>query len=145
MPNKLGISFLMVLTVLMFTAACGGGEQAPAPTPIISSNALASPTATTAPAANAAAVGEIVKVGLKENPYVFAPVTYSFEKGKTYTLDFEAPGEFHTFTVEELGINIFINANEAIQQSITPSLVGSFNLVCVPHETSGMLGTVTVS
>lgn len=145
MPNKLGISFVMALTVLMFAAGCGGGEKAPAPTPVINSNSPTFPTATKAPAASAAAAGEIVRVGLKENPYVFAPETYTFENGKTYTLDFEAPGEFHTFTVEELGINIFINANEAIQQNITPSLVGSFKLTCVPHETSGMVGTVTVS
>ena len=148
MPNKLGISVVMALTVLMFAAGCGGGESAPAPTPIVISKWSDTeyvPTPTEAPAASAAAAGEIVKVGLKENPYVYAPETYTFEKGKTYTLDFEAPGEFHTFTVEELGINIFINANEAIQQSITPSLVGSFKLTCVPHETSGMVGTVTVS
>ncbi|MCZ6615481.1 MAG: DUF4382 domain-containing protein [Chloroflexi bacterium] len=89
--------------------------------------------------------GQNVKVTQTENPYVFDPDTYEFELGKTYTLVFEPTGEFHTFNVDELGIEIFVNAGEEVKQEITPSVPGTFKLYCIPHESLGMVGTVTVS
>ena len=89
--------------------------------------------------------GPNVKVTQKENPYVFVPDAYEFELGKTYTLVFESTDEFHTFNVDELGIEIFVNPGEEVKQEITPSVPGTFKLYCIPHESLGMVGTVTVS
>ena len=80
-----------------------------------------------------------------ENPYVFIPDTLDLELGKTYTLDFNVPTELHTFTVPELGIDIFINAGEKVTEDITINQAGEFELICTPHLTLGMVGTVTVS
>ena len=89
--------------------------------------------------------GTNIKVIQTENPYVFIPDTYEFELGKKYTLVFEPPGEFHTFNVDELGIEFFVNAGEEVRQEITPSTAGTFRLYCIPHESLGMVGQVTVS
>ena len=133
----------LILSVAMLAAACGGGDDdEPTPRPTIAPTETAAPTQ---PSGNGTPAGEVVTVVQTENPYVFQPDAYNFELGTTYTLAFEAPGEFHTFTVDELGINIFVNANESVQQDITPSTAGSFKLYCVPHESLGMVGTVTVS
>ena len=90
------------------------------------------------------ATGEVVNVTQHESPYSFEPDTFSFEVNKTYALTFTPPGEFHTFTVRDLGIDIFINAGEAVQVDVTPSKVGTFQLICVPHEGLGMVGEVIV-
>ena len=133
----------LILSVAMLAAACGGGDDdEPTPRPTIAPTETVAPTQ---PSGNGTPAGEVVTVVQTENPYVFQPDAYNFELGTTYTLAFEAPGEFHTFTVDELGINIFVNANETVQQDITPSTAGSFKLYCVPHESLGMVGTVTVS
>ena len=80
-----------------------------------------------------------------QDPYVFIPDTFDLELGKTYTLDFNVPTEFHTFTVPELEIDIFVNAGEKVTKDITINQVGEFELICTPHLTLGMVGTVTVS
>ena len=90
-------------------------------------------------------VGERLEVVHGENPYVFIPDTLDLELGKTYTLDFNVPTELHTFTLPELGIDIFVNAGEKVTEDITINQVGEFELICTPHLTLGMVGTVTVS
>ena len=144
MRNKLLAAFVLTLSVAMLAAACGGGDDEE---PIATSTPVPA-TATdipTQPSGNGTSAGEVVNVTQTENPYVFKPGAYNFELGKTYSLVFEPPGEFHTFNVDELGIEIFVNAGETVQQDITPSVAGSFKLYCVPHESLGMVGTVTVS
>ena len=142
--NKLLAAFVLTLSVAMLAAACGGGgDEGPTATSTpVPATATDTPTQ---PAGNGTSAGQVINVTQTENPYVFKPDTYAFELGKTYTLDFAATGEFHTFTVDELGINIFVNADEAVQQDVTPSTAGAFKLYCVPHESLGMVGTVTVS
>lgn len=143
---------LVVTAVLGFTA-CGGGEEEPAPTPTNTATATATvaPTATT-PADDGGtsgnggdgATGNVINIEQTENPYLFIPDTFTFDVGTTYTLSFVATNEFHTFTVRDLGIDIFINPGEALETPITPSTVGQFALICVPHEGLGMTGSITV-
>ena len=136
---------LLIAASLIATGAsgCGGGSPEPTSTPT-------PPPATPTPTPSAAPTqpdgsGELLSVVHGENPYVFIPDTLDLELGKTYTLDFNVPTEFHTFTLSELGIDIFINAGEKVTEDITINQVGVFELVCTPHFTLGMVGTVTVS
>ena len=148
MRQKLLATFVLTLSVAILAGACGGGDdEEPTPRPS-NTNTPVPATATdtpTQPAGNGTSTGQVVNVTQTENPYVFEPDAYDFELGKTYTLIFSAPGEFHTFNVDELGIEIFVNAGENVQQDITPSVAGSFKLYCIPHQSLGMVGTVTVS
>ena len=138
-----GLSIILALVIV----GCGGGE-APTPTPV-PPTATPVPAPTVAPASSgetaASGSGEVVKINLTENPYSYVPDGFNFTVGTTYTLDFAPPGEFHTFTVTDLGIDIFINANEAVTSDITPNTAGTFDLTCVPHEALGMVGSVTVA
>jgi plastocyanin len=148
------IGSALVVTAVLGLTACGGGEDKNEPTtPPTATATTAAPTA--APTAtvsaddggnggNGGVTGEVISVGLGENPYEFAPAGFTFDSGTTYTLSFSPPNEFHTFTVVDLGIDIFINPGEALEEVITPSTVGEFTLTCIPHEGFGMVGTVTV-
>ena len=135
---------LLIAAALIATGAsssgCGDGSE-PVPTPTAPP---ATPTPTAAPTQPDGS-GELLSVVHGEDPYVFIPDTLDLELGKTYTLDFNVPTEFHTFTLSELGIDIFINAGEKVTEDITINQVGVFELVCTPHSTLGMVGTVTVS
>ena len=144
MRNKLMAAFVLTLSVTMLAAACGGGDAEEPTASSIPVPATATDTPTQ-PSGNGTPPGQVVNVIQTENPYVFMPDAYTFELGTTYSLVFEPPGEFHTFNVDELGIEIFVNAGETVQQDITPSTAGSFKLYCVPHESLGMVGTITVS
>ena len=59
-----------------------------------------------------------------------------------FTLSAET--EFHTFTVDELGIDESVDASEKIRFSFTFDRAGIYKLVCIPHESLGMVGTITV-
>lgn len=141
-----GILFIgaLTLTLSLGLVACGGGsESKPAPTATKAAPTAtkAAPTATTAPSTG----GAVLNVSVRENPYVFDPTTLNLTNGKTYSLEIPAPKEFHTFTIDELGINIYITPGTAVKQDITPNKVGTFTLKCMPHESLGMKATVTVS
>lgn len=134
----------LLIAVTLIAAGCNGGSE-PEPTP---TTPPATPTPTAAPTDTGGGNGgggELLSVVHGENPYVFIPDTLDLQVGKTYTLDFNVPTEFHTFTLPELGIDIFVNAGEKVTEDITINQAGEFELVCIPHETLGMVGTVTVS
>ena len=142
MRNKTAsILVLLILAATLIVAGCNGSPE-PTATP---TTPPATPTPTPSAAPTQPDGGELLSVVHGENPYVFIPDTLDLELGKTYTLDFNVPTEFHTFTLSELGIDIFVNAGEKVTEDITINQVGVFELVCTPHLTLGMVGTVTVS
>ncbi len=145
------IGIVMVVTAVLGFTACGGGDEEPDPTATATASATMEPEPTpTTPAdnggsnGNGGATGDVVSVELGENPFEFTPDGFTFDVGTSYTLSFNASNDFHTFTVVDLGIDIFINPGETLEEVITPSTVGQFELVCVPHEGLGMTGSVTV-
>ena len=133
----------LLIAVTLIAAGCNGGSE-PEPTPT-TPPATSTPTPSTTEPTQPSGTGEILSVVHGESPYVFIPDTLDLELGKTYTLDFNVPTELHTFTVPELGIDIFINAGEKVTEDITINQAGEFELICTPHLTLGMVGTVTVS
>ena len=138
-----GLSIILAIVI----SGCGGGD-APTATPVPpTATPIPAPTVATSSSAETTPSGssEVVSINLTENPYTYVPDGFNFGVGTTYTLSFAPPSEFHTFTVTDLGIDIFINANEAVTSDITPSTAGTFDLLCVPHEALGMVGTVTVA
>ncbi len=150
--------------LLALLAACGGaqatatatptpGKAAAATTPVAAkptatptkAAAVATPTAVGSTALTTGDTCEVVQVTMTENPYTFAPDTFSFQTGKTYTLQFNVPGEFHTFTLADLGIDIYVDAGRSVKQTVTFNKAGKFKLLCTVHQDIGMAGTVTVS
>ena len=140
----LGIVLLVVLTLGI--AACGGGEDStPTPTTPVALTPTQSANGNDM-VDGGAATGEVVNITNKENPYLFNPDNFEFHVGTTYTLTFAPVTEFHTFTVDELGLNINVLPGDPVKVEFTPTAdqVGTFKLFCVPHQGSGMVGEVTV-
>ena len=92
-----------------------------------------------------AAEAKVVNITLTENPYTFQPDDIDFEVGTTYVLTFNAPNELHTFTVDDLDLDVNINAGDPVKFEFTPTQAGTFELICIPHEALGMVGELTVS
>ena len=152
MSKRALASVLGLLIVALLVGACGGGGGEPTapptntPLPTRSSESRGDKFFDDAPTTIPGnGPGELVQVIHNENPYRFEPDNFDWQVGKTITLEFAVSTEFHTFNVDDLGIEIFINAGESVQQDITPSTAGTFKLYCVPHETLGMVGEVRVS
>ena len=150
MSRGLKLSVVLLLAVGAVAAACGGGEggdeggsptKAPAPT-----------VAATAPAAGQPAPssgGRVVRVENQDKGgsgvYQFVPSELDFKVGDTVTFEITAETEFHTFTVDDLGIDVSLEAGETVRHTYTFDKTGTFKLLCIPHETFGMTGTITVA
>lgn len=76
----------------------------------------------------------------------FQPNQIEAAKDKATRLDLTSSDVNHTFTVDDLGINISIPAGKSASQTITPTKSGTFTFYCaVPgHRQAGMEGKLTV-
>ena len=140
-------------------AACGGGDddapasQAPSspPPPATAASVAdgASAPTTAAPAQAAPGGGRSITiingdVGGPTGKYEFVPNDLNFKVGETVNLILQAETEFHTFTVDELDIDASLDAGDTVTLTYTFDKPGTFELVCLVHESNGMTGTITV-
>ena len=65
------------------------------------------------------------------------------EAGDTVTLSFKARREYHTFTIDRLGIDEVITPGQLNTFSYTFHVPGAFEFYCIPHPY--MTGVVTVT
>ena len=147
-PMAVVISIVSILLV-----ACGGGTE---PAPITTQPASPPPPPAVAPAAPSApsgsgpsaASGDQFEVTLADpggsGTYSFDPTDLTFDVGETVTLALNSESEFHTFTVDGLGIDESVGGGETATLTFTFNEAGTFELICVPHEALGMVGTITV-
>lgn len=126
MKKKLLVSIVATFGILALVAC--GGYQAP------------KPTATTAPSKP----GEIaVTAGYPK----FQPSSMTASKGQVVQLKITATDMGHTFTVDELGVNITVGRGQTIPYQLRAEKTGSFTFYCaVPgHRAAGMEGTIKVT
>ena len=76
--------------------------------------------------------------------YFYEPANLTFKVGEKITFKITSETEFHTFTIDELDIYETADAGESYEFTITFETVGTYRLYCVPHETLGMIGEVTI-
>ena len=76
--------------------------------------------------------------------YLFDPADLNLCVGDTITFTVTSETEFHTFTVDDLGIGVSILGGETETVEFTFDAAGEFALVCLPHQGLGMVGTITV-
>ena len=76
--------------------------------------------------------------------YQFAPSEMTFSIGEVVTFNLSAESEFHTFTVEKLGIDVALDPGSPETLTFKFDNPGTFTLICVPHELQGMVGSITV-
>ena len=76
--------------------------------------------------------------------YIFDPDDFSFAVGDVITFVMEAESEFHTFTVPDLDINVSVQSGMTADTTFTFGTAGTYELICVPHQALGMVGTISV-
>ena len=150
---------LATLTAIVSLAlvACGSPPPAPAatPTPISTSPAppppapvAALPTAAPNQGGGGNEGGAEFEVTLEDpagsGEYGFGPANMSFNVGDTVSFTLMAESEFHTFTVDDLDIDVEVEGEATETLTFTFDQTGTFDLICVPHESLGMVGTITV-
>ena len=77
--------------------------------------------------------------------YKFAPSDFKFKRGEAVTFIMTAETEFHTFTVDELAIDESVSAGETTTFTHTFDKPGTYRLICIPHESLGMVGKLVVT
>ena len=92
--------------------------------------------------------GSTVAVTLQDpggsGSYKFDSSEFAFSAGETVSFTFSAESEFHTFTVDDLGIDVSVDGGSSETLTFTFVTPGEYKLICIPHESLGMVGTITV-
>ena len=149
-------SVAAILAVAVAIAAIACGQAAPTgPSVTIIQRAsppIPAPAPTAVPGeggdAVEAIVGTPVTVNMIDNggagPMEYDPTDFSFAVGEGVNFTFIAEAAFHTFTISDLDINVEVNAGETVGFDYIFEEPGTYDLICVPHEALGMVGTITV-
>ena len=98
--------------------------------------------------ASAAQSPKIVRVEAQDlagsGAYRFSPDLLTCRVGQTVEFQITGETEFHTFTVDELGIDVAVPAGETVSFRFTFDNPGTFRLISIPHESDGMVATIIV-
>ena len=122
------------MIVALASFACGGGDE----------EKSAAPSAQTAAQAATASTAGSTKIKTVGTPgsYKYEPAVLAFKVGDTIEFAVEGDSDTHTFTVDDLDVDEFIETNQTLTFSVTFSQAGTFKLYCIPHPE--MTGTITV-
>ena len=147
---------LVAAVVLLVAAGCGGGDdptavptQRPSPSvvptaPVETTSEKPVETETGAGVTGTPVTSINRDIGGPTGEYKFDPGEFSFKVGDVVTFTLIAETEFHTFTVDDLGIDVAMDAGSSTTLNYTFDKAGEFKLVCIPHELNGMIGVITV-
>ncbi len=154
--RKFSVKSAAALLVVVMIAAVACGKPAPTEPSVTiiqrASPPIPAPAPTKSPGegdeAAEAIVGTPVTVNMIDNggagPMAYDPTDFTFGVGEGVNFTFIAEAAFHTFTVNDLDINVEVNAGETVGFDFIFEEPGTYELVCVPHEALGMVGTITV-
>ena len=135
-----------VFVVLLAAAsvACGsnGGGQEATVAPTVTD--IETPAAAPEPSIPDGAVTVINRDQSGSGEYRFDPSELTFKVGEEVTFALVAQTELHSFTVDELGINVFIDPGTTELFTFEFAKAGTYNLICIPHESLGMTGQIVV-
>ena len=84
-------------------------------------------------------------ITMEARSFSFTPDTILTSVGETVNLDITAIGQ-HTFTIDELGVNVVLPHGETTKVEFIPNQTGIYEFYCsVPgHRQAGQIGTLTV-
>ena len=142
-----------VSLIALVALACGGGGE-PAPTPQRESPPPPEPAPATAPTEVTAVpvTGQpdrTIAVDLADGggpgPFVFGPADLNIATGERIRFQLKGESQFHTFTVEDLAIDVEVDGGSTVDFDFTFDQPGTYTLICIPHESLGIVGTITVS
>lgn len=122
---------MLPLLAVVIVSGCAGYRPAPtAPTP--TGLNVTAPT------------GAVREIAIAASNYKFEPSAISVTAGERVRFVITGSGAFHTFTINELGIDISVPASQTVTKEYTITKTGTFTLYCKPHRGLGMVGTVSV-
>lgn len=135
---------IAVAFFIALLAACGsdsddGGDNAATAPP-----ATPPPAAAPTPNIPEGAIQVINRDQGGSGEYAFDPADHKFSVGQEVTFAISAQTEFHTFTVDDLGIDLSVNAGETDIFTYTFDKAGTYKLYCIPHQALGMVGEIVV-
>ena len=146
------LTILPIIGILLATlafAACGGddsaddsGGAAPAKSSDSSTTQTNSNSGSTAGDANSVIVSAQDPAG--SGSYKFVKNEFTFSVGEKVQFKITSESEFHTFTVDDLGIDVAIDTGDTETLTFTFDKAGEYELICIPHGALGMVGTITV-
>ena len=146
MRKKLTLVLAALLGLVFAGIACGGGGEA---------EPTARPKTTAAKPTTTPSVGlppkdsNVVKVENQDTggtgEYKFVPKDFTFKVGDTITFEMSGETEFHTFTVDDLGIDEVVDGGETVTFDVTFDKAGQFDLICITHQAFGMTGAITIT
>ncbi len=157
--NKLKfISFMLISLSLFITIlGCSSGSVESTPTPVAkipspplpSSSVASAPMSTNESSSNQAnSSGLEVEVEMQDpggsGEYIYSPANHKFKVGDEITFVLTSETEFHSFTIDDLNIDASVDAGEEQRVTITFDKAGTYPIICIPHETLGMIGEITV-
>ena len=76
--------------------------------------------------------------------YVYSPTEITVSTGETLELVLTSQNEFHSFTVDDLDIDLEVEAGETEELVFTFDKPGTYDFICIPHESLGMVGQIIV-
>ena len=149
MARVLIIGLVLFMLAFVFGISCQAYQPAPAPAPAPAppppapSPPAPTPYPTPSPApAPAPDTATFLEVTVTAKYAVFEPATITVAKGETVKLTVTSTGGSHTFTIDELGINIAVGSGQTTTKEFTVEKAGTFSFYCaVPgHQDAGMVG-----
>lgn len=156
MKRLLGLAVLGAFVVLA-AVACGEGiPEPPAPTAAPRISPPPPPPAPTVavqpsnggPSDQPSGGGTPISVNLEDiggsGEYAYNPSEMTFSAGETVTFTLTSETEYHTFEVDDLDIYVDVEAGDTQTFTFTFDNPGTYELLCTPHLTQGMIGTITV-
>ena len=142
---------VFAMLLLAASAGCGsnGGEQEATVAPTVTvietpTAAVETPTVAQEPSIPDGAVTVINRDQSGSGEYRFDPSELTFKVGQEVTFALVAQTELHTFTVDELGINVFIDPGSTELFTFEFAEAGTYDFICIPHESLGMTGQIVV-
>ena len=145
----LGLIAVIAVSALV---ACGGVSAA-TPTPQPDSPPPPPRAPTVLPLSSGGSSGDVAEgtefaVALQDpgrgEDYSFSPADMSFKAGDSITFVLTSQSEFHTFTIDDLDVDVSVDVEETVRYTVTFDSPGTFSLICIPHEQQGMVGSITV-
>ncbi len=150
--HRIVLMGIMIVAASLALISCGG--ETPAETTVRKASPSPVPRAPVEETASEAE-GTVVDRGTEvfitmQDPggsgeYLYDPPDLNFSVGDKVTLVLESESEFHTFTVEDLGIDLAIAGGNVDEVTFTFDSSGTYQYICIPHQELGMVGTITVN
>ena len=127
-------------------ASANSGGQSASSVPVVpAASSVSSATSASKTESSAPADRELDVVLMDANSeYKFNPEQLTFTVGETVKLNLTSQSEFHSFTVDDLDIDMEVEAETTDCITFTFDKPGTYDVICIPHESLGMVGTIVV-